>query len=99
MLCSHVYFGTSSQAAVFLRPWLSVVERLDVCLDLFVFAGMWHNLPVAVKIVLFSTASVNRRIALQVSALHSARLQPGCRMAGYLCWTDAASTFSTYLPI
>ena len=37
---------------------------------------MWHNLAVAVKIVLFSTASVNRRIALQEAALSKSISHP-----------------------
>ncbi|KAG2446238.1 hypothetical protein HXX76_000830 [Chlamydomonas incerta] len=41
-----------------------------------VYKGMWHNLPVAVKIVLFSTASVNRRIALQEAALSKSISHP-----------------------
>eukprot|EP00198_Chlamydomonas_reinhardtii_P013398 XP_001702735.1 serine/threonine protein kinase [Chlamydomonas reinhardtii] len=41
-----------------------------------VYKGMWHNLAVAVKIVLFSTASVNRRIALQEAALSKSISHP-----------------------
>ncbi|GIL67909.1 hypothetical protein Vafri_21128 [Volvox africanus] len=41
-----------------------------------VYRGTWHNLPVAVKIVLFSTASVNRRIALQEAALSKSISHP-----------------------
>ncbi|GFR41530.1 hypothetical protein Agub_g2226 [Astrephomene gubernaculifera] len=41
-----------------------------------VYKGMWHNLPVAVKVVLFSTASVNRRIALQEAALSKSISHP-----------------------
>ncbi|KXZ56159.1 hypothetical protein GPECTOR_1g136 [Gonium pectorale] len=41
-----------------------------------VYKGTWHNLPVAVKIVLFSTASVNRRIALQEAALSKSICHP-----------------------
>lgn len=41
-----------------------------------VYRGMWQGLQVAVKTVLFSTASVNRRLALQEAALSKSISHP-----------------------
>lgn len=41
-----------------------------------VYRGTWQGLPVAVKTVLFSTASINRRLALQEAALSKSISHP-----------------------